>query len=199
MNRRHTRAETEAIIKRLRDTIPGLVLRTTFIVGFPGETEEEFEELLDYVAATKFERLGVFSYSFEPDTPAAKLPNQLPDDIKQRRRERIMAVQEPIAERFNQTLVNRTLDILIDAPAQGHKSLWLGRAYTDAPDVDGLTLVPATDLAPGDLVSCEIVEARGYDLVARPLTMSPRPRRSRPRPRPRRKPANSLTILDGMS
>ena len=119
MNRRHTRAETEAIIARLRATMPGLVLRTTFIVGFPGETEAEFEELLDFVAATRFERLGVFPYSFEPDTPAAKLPDHLPDEVKDERRDRVMAVQQPIAEAFNRTLVGRTLDVLIDAPAPG--------------------------------------------------------------------------------
>src|SRR3954447_25776214 len=82
MNRRHTRAETEAIIGRLRSSIPGLVLRTTFIAGFPGETEEEFEELLEYVEQTRFERLGVFPYSFEPDTPAAKLPGHVAPEVK---------------------------------------------------------------------------------------------------------------------
>ena len=85
MNRRHNRSETESIIARLRATIPGLVLRTTFIVGFPGETEAEFAELLDFVAATKFERLGAFTYSFEPDTPAAKLPDHLPAEVKAER------------------------------------------------------------------------------------------------------------------
>ena len=97
MNRRHNRAETEAIIARLRATMPGLVLRTTFIVGFPGETEAEFEELLAFVEATRFERLGVFAYSLEPDTPAARLPGHLPDEVKEARRERVMAVQQPIA------------------------------------------------------------------------------------------------------
>ena len=87
MNRRHTRAETEAIVARLRATMPGLVLRTTLIVGFPGETEAEFEELLAYVEATRFERLGVFVYSLEPDTPAARLPGHLPDEVKEARRE----------------------------------------------------------------------------------------------------------------
>ena len=81
MNRRHTRAETEAIIARLRATIPGLVLRTTFIVGFPGETDAEFDELLEFVEATRFERLGVFTYSLEPDTPAARLPGHLPAEV----------------------------------------------------------------------------------------------------------------------
>src|SRR4051794_10544331 len=166
MNRRHTRAETEAIITRLRATMPGLVLRTTLIVGFPGETEAEFEELLAYVEATRFERLGVFVYSFEPDTPAARLTGHLPDEVKEARRERVMAVQQPIAEAFNRTLVGRTLDVLIDGPAPGGKGSWLGRTYADAPDVDGVTLVHSPGLVPGDIVSCEIVEARGYDLIA---------------------------------
>ena len=131
MNRRHTRAETEAIIDRLRATMPGLVLRTTLIVGFPGETEAEFAELLDFVAQTRFERLGVFAYSFEPDTPAAKLPDHLPEDVKQERRERVMAVQQPIAESFNRTLVDRTLDVLIDARAPGRRtSGWAGPTPT---------------------------------------------------------------------
>ena len=103
MNRRHTRAETEAIIARLRSaTIPGLVLRTTFIVGFPGETEAEFEDLLAYVESARFERLGVFPYSLEPDTPAARLPGHLPDEVKAERRDRIMAAQQGIAFDFNE-------------------------------------------------------------------------------------------------
>ena len=108
MNRRHTRQETESIIGRLRATIPGLVLRTTFIVGFPGETEAEFVELLDFVAATRFERLGVFTYSHEPDTPAARLPDRLPAEVAEERRDRLMAVQQPIAFAFNRELVGRT-------------------------------------------------------------------------------------------
>src|SRR4051794_7289904 len=111
MNRRHTRAETEAIISRLRSSIPGLVLRTTFIAGFPGETEAEFEELLAYVSETRFERLGVFPYSFESDTPAAKIPGHLPDEVKSERCDRIMAVQQEIAFAFNQSLVGRQLDV----------------------------------------------------------------------------------------
>jgi ribosomal protein S12 methylthiotransferase len=198
MNRRHTRAETETIIARLRAAIPGLVLRTTFIVGFPGETEDEFQELLDFVTETRFERLGVFSYSFEPDTPAARLADQLPEAVKEERRGQIMAAQQPIAEEFNRSLVDRTLDVLVDGPATQGRSQWLGRPYTDAPDVDGLTLVEGAELRPGDLVACEIVAAEGYDLVARPLASATGSRRRRARPRPRKRPASSLTILDGM-
>ncbi len=195
MNRRHTRAETETIITRLRDRIPGLVLRTTFIVGFPGETDSEFEELLQYVEATRFERLGVFPYSFEPDTPAAKLPNHIADEVKNERRDRVMAAQQPIAFGFNQSLVGRDLDVLIDGPALVGENLWVGRTYADAPDVDGVCYVQGTGLEPGDIVSCNILATEGYDLIAR-APVAP-PRRRRARPKPRKKPASSsLTILN---
>jgi ribosomal protein S12 methylthiotransferase len=196
MNRRHTRAESETIISRLRATIPGLVLRTTFIVGFPGETEAELDELVDFIEATRFERLGVFPYSFEGDTPAAKLAGHLPEAVIAKRRDRVMAAQQPIAFQFNQTLVGRTLDVLIDAPAPEGRHLWLGRSYADAPDVDGLTWVQGTDVRPGDLVSCKIVAAEGYDLVARPVAPanSNRPK-ARPKPR-RRPPPGRLAVID---
>ena len=127
MNRRHTREQTEAIIARLRATMPGLVLRTTFIVGFPGETEAEFEELLAYVESARFERLGVFPYSLEPDTPAARLPGHLPDEVKAERRDRIMAAQQPIAFEFNRGSSARRLDVLIDGPApEAGGGLWVG-------------------------------------------------------------------------
>jgi ribosomal protein S12 methylthiotransferase len=196
MNRRHTRAETEQIVNRLRETIPGLVLRTTFIVGFPGETESEFEELLDYIEATRFERLGVFSHSLEPDTPAAKLPEQLSDEVKRERRDRVMAVQQPIAFAFNQTLVGREVDILIDSPSPESRNLWLGRSYADAPDVDGIVYVKGANLQPGDFVPCEILSAEGYDLIARVSDDAPPRRRKRLRPKPRKRPTNSLAILD---
>jgi ribosomal protein S12 methylthiotransferase len=197
MNRRHTRRESEAIIARLRATIPGLVLRTTFIVGFPGETDAEFAELIEFVAATKFERLGVFTYSLEPDTPAAALGGHLPDEVMFERRDLLMAVQQPIAFAFNQSLVGQTLDVLIDSPAPEGRHLWLGRTYADAPDVDGTTWVRDTQVRSGDLVECEIVGTEGYDLIARPSPAS-RPGRRKARPEPRRKPHASLAVVDGI-
>ena len=194
MNRRHTRAETEAIVGRLRESIPNLVLRTTFIVGFPGETEAEFAELLDYVKAARFERLGAFTYSLEPDTPAARLPGQLPDELKSDRRDRIMAAQQEIAFAFNGSLVGQTLDVLIDAAVPEQAGLFVGRSYADAPDVDGVTYVQGAHLEPGDLIGCEVVAAQGYDTVARAGTMPSRRRRSRPRPR--KKPTSPLNILN---
>jgi ribosomal protein S12 methylthiotransferase len=196
MNRRHTRAESEAIISRLRATIPGLVLRTTFIVGFPGETQAEIDELVEFVQATRFERLGVFPYSFEGDTPAAKLAGHLPEETTLERRDRVMAVQQPIAFEFNRSLAGKTLDVLIDAPAPEGRHVWLGRSYADAPDVDGVTWVRGTDLRPGDLVSCQVVAAEGYDLVARPVAPSTSNRqKARPRPR-RRPPPGKLAVID---
>jgi ribosomal protein S12 methylthiotransferase len=197
MNRRHSRAETEAIISRLRATLPNLVLRTTFIVGFPGETEAEFEDLLSYVEEARFERLGVFPYSLEPDTPAARLPGHIADEIKAERRDRVMAAQQPVAFEFNESLVGRSLDVLVDGPAPDAQAggLWLGRSYADAPDVDGVAYVAGKDLEPGDLVRCTILAADGYDLVARPEASST-PRRRRVRPRPRKKPSSPFNILN---
>jgi ribosomal protein S12 methylthiotransferase len=200
MNRRHTRAETEEIIGRLRSAMPGLVLRTTFIVGFPGETEAEFEELLGFVEQTKFERLGVFPYSLEPDTPAAKLPGHVPDEVRLSRRDRVMEAQQPIAFGFNASLVGRTLDVLIDGPAPADlgPGVWSGRSYADAPDVDGLVFVRDRNLRPGDLVPCEILSSEGYDLVARPVEGASPKRKSRPRPKARKAPpASPFTILPG--
>ncbi len=196
MNRRHTRAETERIIERLRKSLPNLVLRTTFIVGFPGETEAEFEELLAYVQATKFERLGVFPYSLEPDTPAANLPGHVDDAVKAARRDRVMQAQQPIAFAFNESLVGRDLDVLIDEPAPGAKHLWVGRTFADAPDVDGVTYVRGTNLEPGDLVSCAIVAAEGYDTIAQAGPQPPRRRRARPKAKKKPTSTSSLTILN---
>jgi ribosomal protein S12 methylthiotransferase len=195
MNRRHTRAETESIIGRLRASIPGLVLRTTFIVGFPGETEGEFEELLAFVAATRFERLGVFTYSYEPGTPAIRLPDHCSEEVKAERREQVMAAQQPIAFGFNQSLVGRQLDVLIDGPSPQIPDGWLGRTYADAPDVDGVTHVEGASLQPGDLARCTIVAADGYDLIARAEPVAS-PRRRRARPKPRKKPGSPFTVLN---
>ncbi len=199
MNRRHTRAQTEEIIGRLRESIPNLVLRTTFIVGFPGETDAEFAELLEFVQETKFERVGVFPYSFESDTPAARLPGHLDEAVKADRLDRVMAAQQPIAFAFNRSLIGRRLDVLIDsqAPEKLGLGLWVGRTYADAPDVDGVTYVQGNGLAPGDLVPCEIIGTEGYDLVAQPTAPPPPRKKLRERPKPRKKPSSPFTILQG--
>ncbi|MBI3466532.1 MAG: 30S ribosomal protein S12 methylthiotransferase RimO [Planctomycetes bacterium] len=165
MQRRVTRAQTEELLGKLRRAIPNLVLRTTFITGFPGETDEQFEELVGFVREQRFERLGVFSYSFEPDTPAARLPDHLDEEVKEARHERLMQVQQEIATAWNQSQGGRRLDVLIDSAVPGEQHAWVGRSYADAPDVDGVVYVTGRGLRPGKIVKCEIVAAQGYDLI----------------------------------
>ena len=166
MQRRVDRGETEALLAKLRQRIPNLVMRTTFITGFPGETDAEFDELVEFVREQRFERLGVFTYSFEPDTPAAKLPDHLPEEIKEERRARLMAEQQELAFAWNDAQVGRRLDVLIDAAVPDEKNAWVGRSYADAPDVDGVVYVTGERLKAGALVPCEVVGRSGYDLVA---------------------------------
>ena len=165
MNRGTSSGRTRRLIDRLRGRIEGLVLRTTLIAGFPGETEEDFEELVAFVVQRRFERLGVFPYCREPGTPAAELDGQLPEDLKRARRDRLMEVQQPIAFAWGRSQVGRRLDVLIDRDIPGEENAYVGRSYADAPEVDGAVYVTGEGLAPGQIVSCEIVTTRGYDLI----------------------------------
>jgi ribosomal protein S12 methylthiotransferase len=165
MQRRVSRSATEELLGKLRARIPNLVLRTTFITGFPGETDEQFEELSQFVAEQRFERLGVFTYSFEPDTPAARLPDHLDEETKAGRRDRLMEVQQRIAFEWNAAQVGRRVDVLLDRPVSGEKNAWIGRGHADAPDVDSVIYVTGTKLSAGQIVPCEIVATSEYDLV----------------------------------
>jgi ribosomal protein S12 methylthiotransferase len=167
MARRVTRAQTEGLLDRLRSAIPDLVLRTTFITGFPGETEEQFAELVEFVAQQRFERMGVFTYSCEPDTPAASLPDQISSDLMHERRDRLMQVQQQISFEFNERQVGRRLEVILDSRVPDEDGVWIGRAKSDAPDVDGLVIVTPTEhqLSAGDIVETEIVATRDYDLI----------------------------------
>ena len=163
MQRRVNRERTIELVDKLRSRIPNLVMRTTFIAGFPGETEEQFEELKDFVTEARFERMGVFTYSREPDTPADRLPDHLPEELKLARQEELMAIQQPIAFEFLDSLVGYELDVLIDQ--QLEDNLWLGRTYADAPEIDGNIYVSGNEVSVGDLIPVEIIERRDYDLV----------------------------------
>lgn len=168
MARRVTRNETEELVGRLRSGIPNLVLRTTFIAGFPGETDEQFDELEDFVARARFERMGVFTYSLEPDTPAAKLSDHLPERIKKERRDRLMAIQQANAFDFCQSQIGKKLDVFIDRVFDQESNVWVGRSYADAPDVDALVYVTGEEgkpLSVGKKVKTEIVAHQDYDLV----------------------------------
>jgi ribosomal protein S12 methylthiotransferase len=166
MKRQVSRAETEKLLDRLREQVPGLVLRSTMITGFPGETDAQFEELLEFVVKRRFERLGVFAYSREPDTPAARLPDPVPPEVARERRERLLAAQQEIAFDWNRSQVGNRLDILIDRCIAEQPDAFVGRSYADAPEVDGVVYVSGGGLRPGQIVASEIVATRDYDLIA---------------------------------
>ncbi|MGQ9760857.1 MAG: 30S ribosomal protein S12 methylthiotransferase RimO [Thermogutta sp.] len=169
MKRRVSAEETKALLAKLREAIPNLVLRTTMIVGFPGETEAEFQELVSFVRGQRFERLGVFEYSREPGTPAARLRDHLPRRIIRARREQLMAVQQEIAFAWAQAQVRKRVTVLVDQPYPERKDVFIGRTYADAPEIDGVVYITGKNLQPGQFVNCEVVAAEGYDLVAAPL------------------------------
>ncbi len=163
MNRETTSKETRALLKRIRARIPEVTLRTTFIVGFPGETEADFEQLADFVEETRFDRMGVFMYSREEQTPAARYEEQVPEAVKQERYDRLMALQRRISLDRNRAFVGKTVEVLIDEQTEaGH---YRGRTAADAPEVDNEVLVAGDGLAPGDFVSVDITDALEYDLI----------------------------------
>lgn len=181
MRRGVGRTEIERLLERLRSRIERLVVRTTLMTGFPGETEAEFAELLQFVQCARFERLGVFAWSCEPGTPAAKLPEPVPEPVRRARRERLLAAQQPIAFEFARRQVGRRLDVLIDGPLAGQAGVFVGRTWADAPQIDPVVYVTAAsasmhsaeparrgsaeDALSGRIVPCEIVAAKGYDLI----------------------------------
>jgi ribosomal protein S12 methylthiotransferase len=169
MQRRVNRQATEELLRRLRSAIPGLVLRTTFIVGFPGETEPEFEELVAFVRGTRIERAGVFPYSFEPGTPSARLDGHLPEEVKAERRNRLMEAQQEVAFAWSRAQVGKELDVMVDGPDPEVPNHVLARAPADAPDIDGLVRVKGKGLYAGDLVRVKVTGADGYDLAARAI------------------------------
>ena len=170
MQRRVNRAATEELLAKLRERIPGLVLRTTFITGFPGETSEQFAELVEFVRRWRFERVGVFTYSLEPDTPAARLDGHLAEDVKAARRDELMRLQQGIAHDHARRQVGRILDVIVDRQSEEREDVWIGRSTADAPDIDCLVYVtaPGTSAAApltGRIIPVEIVAAAGYDLA----------------------------------
>jgi ribosomal protein S12 methylthiotransferase len=168
MNRGGSRAELEQLISQLRQRIPGLTLRTTFIVGFPGETAEEFRELEAFVEWAQFERMGAFTYSQEEGTPAASMPGHIRTPVQERRRHRLMEQQREISWAYNQTLIGRRLRVLIDG-FSSDEQLWEGRYEGQAPEIDGVVYVRGTDLTPGAFVTVDVTEATEYDLIGRPV------------------------------
>ena len=160
MNRRGTIEEAEALLNRARAM--GFTLRTTFIVGFPGETEEDFGELLDFTRRMRFDRMGAFAYSVEEDTPGASMPDQVPEEIKQERLDRLMAVQAQVSRELNEQRVGTSCRVLVTGFEDG---LYTGRSAMEAPDSDGVICFTAErELNEGEFVTVKIVRADTYDL-----------------------------------
>ena len=170
MGRRTNQKEIVGIVEKLRKEIPDITLRTTLITGFPGESAEDFEELKRFVSQMRFDRLGVFPYSQEEDTPAAEFDNQLPEAIKEERREEIMQIQQNIAFEKGRASIGRVLEVMIEGrlPEEG---IYIARTYMDAPEVDGYVFVESDwNLMSGDFVTVQIIGAEGYDLIGKILT-----------------------------
>jgi len=166
MNRRINKHQTLELIDKIRRTIPGVAIRTSIIVGFPGETEKDFTELLDFIKTQEFERLGVFKYSREEGTPAYDFKGQVPEKIKQERFDILMSCQQEIATKVNERFLNKKLQVLIDESSEKGENIYLGRTQFDAPEVDGLVYVHASNkLKAGDLVNVKITGTLEYDLV----------------------------------
>lgn len=166
MNRRVTRAQTEDLLRRIRKRVPGVHVRTTLIVGFPGETEAEFSELLDFVTGSEFDALGVFPYSLEPDTPAGRMRGQLPAAVKEERVQRLMLAQQQVAFSLADGYVDRRFEVVVDGvPQDGFQP---ARHAGQAPEVDSVTLLPECDLPPGEFVEVRCTGRRDYDLIATP-------------------------------
>jgi ribosomal protein S12 methylthiotransferase len=160
-------AAYQELVDRLRSEIPGLAIRTSLIAGFPGETEAEFEELERFLVRNRLDHVGVFAYSPEPDTPAERLPDQLPRSEAEARRNRLMEVQQEISFELNREKVGRTVPVLVDGESAETDLLLEGRMETQAFEVDGVVLINDGECDAGEAVQVELTEAHPYDLVGR--------------------------------
>lgn len=168
MNRNGSFDSLTALMQRIRDKVPGVVLRTTFIAGFPGETEEEFAQLVEFVRAVRFERMGCFAYSTEEDTPAGKREDQIDEEVRRHRADLVMEEQMGIAFELGKSLVGKKLEVLVEG-YDDEQQMYVGRSYMDAPDIDTKTSFVSEyeDVKPGDFVWVEILDSVGYDLIGR--------------------------------
>ena len=165
MGRRTTKADLVGIIERLRREIPDICLRTTLITGFPGETQEEHEELMEFVDAMEFDRLGVFTYSPEDDTPAARMKDQIPEEVKEQRRDELMELQQEVSLDLAEAMIDRRLVVMVEGQA-ADASVYVARTYRDAPDIDGYLFINTDEtLVSGDFVKVKVTGAFEYDLT----------------------------------
>src|SRR5262249_44790568 len=174
MKRPGTRKKYDELLARIRATVPGVALRTTFIVGFPGETDADVDELCNFVGDHAFDHVGVFTYSHEEGTSAFALADDVPGTAKTARKRRVMALQQRLAAPRHRRRGGAHARVLVDGPASDHELVLRGRLATQAPDIDGCVYLTECDpsaFRPGEFADVEIVGARDYDLLARPLVL----------------------------
>ena len=165
MGRRTSNKDLRNIVNKLRTNIPDIVIRTTLISGFPGESEEDHQTLVDFVKDMRFDRLGVFTYSLEENTPAALMDDQIPEDIKEQRRDDIMSLQQQIVFDKADSLIDKDVDVIIEGKLPG-ENVYIGRTYMDAPDVDSNIFVEcSSELLTGDIIKAKITATHEYDLI----------------------------------
>jgi ribosomal protein S12 methylthiotransferase len=175
MKRPGTRAAYERLLARIRARVPGVALRTTFIVGFPGETDEDFAELQSFVDATQFDHVGVFTYSHEEGTSAHGFEDDVSAGVKRRRQSRLMQAQKKRLGRTHDARIGRRVRLLVDGPSDEHELVLRARLESQAPDIDSLVYLTDCDpasIAAGTFIDAEIVGREGYDLLARPLSVT---------------------------
>lgn len=166
MRRPDTRAKMEILIKKLRERIPGVAIRSTFIVGFPGETDAQYQALRNFVEEMRFDKLGVLTYSREEGTPAYDMPNQVPEDVMQERFHDLMSLQSKISEEINQELEGREIEVLIEGRDSEQPNIAVGRSYREGPEVDGEVYIENdTESQPGDIVRVKVLQGFTYDVV----------------------------------
>lgn len=170
MRRHDSRKDIEALLAKIRTAVPGVAIRTSFIVGFPGETSEHFAALRQFVLDQKFDNVGVFTYSQEEETPAGTMANQISEEVKLERYHDLMTVQCQISEELNKNMETKKLDVLIEGHNPEQQEVVFGRSYREAPDVDGRIYIEnATDAKPGDIIKVKIIQGFTYDLLAERL------------------------------
>ena len=167
MNRKVTKERIMQIISEIRSKMPDAVVRTTLITGYPGETEERYIELKDFVKELKFERLGAFAYSKEEDTPAYDLELQVSEEIAEQRKDELMQIQQNISEEFLAGLVGKKIQVIIDTISKEEEFVFEGRSYFDSPEIDGMVLITEGKANIGEIVNVEIIDAWEYDLIGK--------------------------------
>ncbi len=165
MNRKMTREEIETVLMNIRENIPDAVIRTQFIVGFPGETDAQFEELLTFIADQQFDRVGCFKYSPEENTPGGKMANQIDEDVKEKRFAAVMEVQQNISREKHQAFIGKTVDVLVEGFSEETDLLLQGRTSQQAPEIDGVVLINDGQAEVGDMVKVLITDSMEYDLI----------------------------------